>query len=132
VLFRSYPAYRLAGFFAIKFSQKSDDVVSTIKIIAALLLFPLTWIALAIIAYEFRGWPAAAGALLLTPLAGWAAVRFFEEFDQFVGGAKALLFFITRRWFFKRLLVERRAIRDEIIALGNEALTEAVSVPPSN
>jgi len=127
-----YPAYRLAGFFAIKFSQKSDDVVSTIKIIAALLLFPLTWIGLGIVAYEFWGWPAAIGALLLTPLAGWAAVRFFEEFDQFVGGAKALLFFITRRWFFKRLLVERRAIREEIIALGDEAVSEAASITTSN
>ncbi|HVG35470.1 MAG TPA: hypothetical protein VM911_20635, partial [Pyrinomonadaceae bacterium] len=127
-----YPAYRLAGFFAIKFSQKSDDVVSTIKIIAAMLLFPLTWIGLSIVGYEFWGWPGAAGALLLTPLAGWAAVRFFEKFDQFVGGAKALLFFITRRWFFKRLLVERRAIREEIIALGNEAMSEAASVTTSN
>lgn len=127
-----YPAYRLAGFFAIKFSQKSDDVVSSIKIIAAMLLFPLTWIGLGVVGYEFWGWPGAACALLLTPLAGWAAVRFFEKFDQFVGGAKALLFFITRRWFFKRLLVERRAIREEIIALGNEAVSEASGAAPSS
>lgn len=127
-----YPAYRLAGYFARKFSYNSDDVVSTIKIIASLLLFPLTWIGLAVACYMLRDWPAALGALLLTPLAGFAAVRFFEEFDQFVGGAKALLFFITRRGFFKRLLVERRAIHEEIIALGNEATSEAVSVPPSN
>lgn len=116
-----YPAYRLAGYFARRFSQNSDDVVSTIKIIAAILLFPLTWAGLGIACYLMWGGLAASGALLFTPLAGYAAVRFFEEFDQFVGGAKALLFFITRRWFFKRLLVERRAIHDEIVALGNEA-----------
>lgn len=126
-----YPAYRLAGYFARKFSQNSDDVVSTIKIIAAMLLFPLTWVGLAIVCYLSRGWPAALSALVFTPLAGYAAVRFFEEFDQFVGGNKALLFFITRRGFFKRLMVERRAIHNEIVALGDEALSEAVSAPPS-
>jgi 1-acyl-sn-glycerol-3-phosphate acyltransferase len=116
-----YPAYRLAGYFARRFSQNSDDVVSTIKIIAAMLLFPLTWIGLAVACYVLWGWLAAMSVLVFTPLAGYAAVRFFEEFDQFVGGTKALLFFITRRWFFKRLLVERRAIHDEIVALGDEA-----------
>jgi 1-acyl-sn-glycerol-3-phosphate acyltransferase len=119
-----YPAYRLAGYFARRFSQNSDDVVSTIKIIAAMLLFPLTWLGLGAATYVMKGGLAAVGVLILTPLAGYAAVRFFEEFDQFVGGAKALLFFITRRFFFKRLLVERRAIHDEIVALGDEAWRE--------
>jgi hypothetical protein len=127
-----YPAYRLAGYFARRFSQNSDDVVSTIKIIAAMLLFPLTWISLALLCYGARGWPWALGVLILTPLAGYAAVRFFEEFDRFIGGARALLFFITRRWFFKRLLIERRVIREEIVALGEEAVGEALGVPPNN
>jgi 1-acyl-sn-glycerol-3-phosphate acyltransferase len=127
-----YPAYRLAGYFARKFSRDADDVVSTIKIIAAMLLFPLSWAALAVAFYRLWGGLAALCALVFAPLAGYAAVRFREEFDQFIGGAKALLFFITRRWFFKRLLVERRAIRDEIVALGDEALSESVSVHASN
>jgi 1-acyl-sn-glycerol-3-phosphate acyltransferase len=131
-----YPAYRLAGYFARRFSQNSDDVVSTIKIIAAMLLFPLTWMGLAVAAYALGAWKAAACVLILTPLAGYAAVRFSEEFDRFIGGAKALLFFITRRWFFKRLLIERRAIHEEIVALGEEATSSAAaaaaSVPPNS
>jgi hypothetical protein len=51
-------------------------------------------------------------------------VRFFEELDRFVAGARALVFFITRRWFFKKLLVERRAIHEEILSLGTEASSE--------
>ena len=43
-----YPAYRLAGYLARTFSRGEADVVSTFKIIAALLLFPLTWGALAL------------------------------------------------------------------------------------
>jgi glycerol-3-phosphate O-acyltransferase / dihydroxyacetone phosphate acyltransferase len=127
-----YPAYRLAGYFARRFSRDSDDVVSTIKIIAAMLLFPLTWIVLAVACYMQWGRLAALGSLVFAPLAGFAAVRFFEEFDEFVGSAKALLFFFTRRWFFKRLMVERRAIRDEIIALGDEGLGEPASVQAQN
>jgi hypothetical protein len=87
---------------------------------------------LTVVCYVLKGFYAALGVLILTPLAGYAAVRFFEEFDQFVGGAKALLFFITRRRFFKQLLVERRAIHEEIIALGNEATSEALSTSPPN
>jgi glycerol-3-phosphate O-acyltransferase/dihydroxyacetone phosphate acyltransferase len=120
-----YPAYRLAGFFAIKFSDEADDVVSTIKIIAAMLLFPLTWAGVAALCYALAGWKTALAALLITPLAGYAAVIFFEELDRFAGGFKALSFLIRRRWFFLQLLAERRAIRDEILALADEAAREA-------
>jgi glycerol-3-phosphate O-acyltransferase/dihydroxyacetone phosphate acyltransferase len=123
-----YPAYRLAGFFATKFSQEADDVVSTIKIIAAMLLFPLTWAGIAVVCYAFAGWKTALAALVLAPLAGYAAVLFSEELDRFTGGAKALVFLIRRRWFFLQLLAERRAIHDEILALGDEAARGAVSI----
>lgn len=116
-----YPAYKLTGFFATTFSQKQDDVVSTIKIIASILLFPLTWIVLAILSWRLVGWPLAFAVLFVAPIAGYVAVRFFEELDGFIGGARALLFFITRRRFFKQLLIERRRLRDEMFALGEEA-----------
>jgi 1-acyl-sn-glycerol-3-phosphate acyltransferase len=120
-----YPAYRLAGFFATRFSRSEDDVVSTIKIIAAMLLFPLTWGALAASCYALAGWKPAVAALLAAPALGYAAVLFFEELDRVVGGAKSLAFLIRRRWFFLQLLAERRAIHDEIVALGDEASRSA-------
>ena len=119
-----YPAYKLAGFFAHKFSGNYDDVISTIKILAATLLFPLTWGALFALSYIWLDWKYALLSLLIAPLAGYAAVRFSEELDRFIAGARALLFFITRRWFFKKLLVERRAIHEEILSLGSEAVSE--------
>ncbi|MBV8860158.1 MAG: 1-acyl-sn-glycerol-3-phosphate acyltransferase [Acidobacteria bacterium] len=120
-----YPAYKLAGFFAHKFSGSYDDVISTIKILAATLLFPLTWAGAGLLCYLFlHDWKYVLAALLLVPLAGYAAVRFYEELDRFIAGARALLFFITRRWFFKKLLVERRAIHEEILSLGNQAVSE--------
>jgi len=116
-----YPAYRLAGFFATKFSREYDDVVSTIKVIAAILLFPLTWLTLAIVLLLLTNWKIALASLIVTPLAGFVAVRFVEKFDLFVAGARAAAFFITERRFFRQLMTERRAIRQEILALSDEA-----------
>ena len=59
-------------------------------------------------------------------------MRFFEKLDDFVGGARAVRFYFTRRWFFKELLVERRLLREEMVALGEEAAlasTPAESLP---
>jgi glycerol-3-phosphate O-acyltransferase/dihydroxyacetone phosphate acyltransferase len=115
-----YPAYRLGGYLATRYSKDDDDVVSTVKIMSAMLLFPLTWLAAAIIAYELEGWKFALIFTVSLPLAGYLAIRFFEEFDKFLGGLRALAFFLVRRRFFVRLLAERKAIRSEILALGEE------------
>ena len=116
-----YPAYWFAGYLATKFSKSYEDVLSTFKIIAALLFFPLTWAALAGLAWWLAGWLAALATLVVAPCLGYVTLRFSEELDRFVAGARAALFFVTRRGFFRQLLVERRAIRREILALGDEA-----------
>lgn len=116
-----YPAYFLGGYLANSFSRDSEDVISTTKIISALLLFPLTWLVMAFFGYWAAGWLLAAVPLVIFPLTGYIAVRFFEELDQSLGGLRALTFFLTRRRFFVRLLAERNAIRGEILALGNVA-----------
>ena len=120
-----YPAYRLGGYLATKFSEDSEDVVSTIKIISAMLLFPLTWSIIAAVSYSLLGWWAALLSLLVIPLCGYVAILFFEEFDQSLGGLRALAFFLVRRRFFVRLLAERKAIKSEIISLGKETVAAA-------
>jgi glycerol-3-phosphate O-acyltransferase/dihydroxyacetone phosphate acyltransferase len=115
-----YPAYRLGGYIATRFSRDDDDVISTVKIISAMLLFPLTWLVVAIAGYKLEGWTLAIVGLVLIPAAGYLAILFFEGFDKFLGGLQALAFFLVRRRFFVRLLAERKAIRNEILALGKE------------
>lgn len=115
-----YPAYRLGGYLATRISRDSDDVISTVKIISAMLLFPLTWIVLAVLGYVYVGWVAAVLVLLVVPFAGYVAIVFFEELDKSIAGVRVLTFFLVRRRFFVRLLAERNAIRNEIIALGKE------------
>ena len=115
-----YPAYKLAGLLATRLAREYDDVLSTFKIAAALLLFPVTWGALASVLYRFAGWWGVLAALVCAPLAGLVALRTREEFGRFVAGTRAALFFIRERSFFRRLLEERRRIRREILALGDE------------
>ncbi len=90
------------------------------KIISAMHLFPLTWLVAAAVGYKLQGWELALSMVIVIPLAGYLAIRFFEGFDSFLGGLRALVFFLMRRRFFVRLLAERKAIRNEILALGEE------------
>ena len=128
-----YPAYTLAGWLATRLAREYDDVLSTFKIAAALLLFPLTWGLLAAALYAAAGWWGGAAALACAPPSGLVALRTREEFGRFVAGARAALFFIRQRSFFRRLLEERRRIRREILALGDEyeraAAPEGVGAP---
>jgi glycerol-3-phosphate O-acyltransferase/dihydroxyacetone phosphate acyltransferase len=116
-----YPAYRLAGFLSRRLARHEQDVLSTFKIISAMLLFPLTWIVVAVVSWRLAGAWVGAGTLILTPLCGFVAVRFFEEIDRFFGSFIALALFVRRRRSFVRLLAERAAIHREILALGDEA-----------
>jgi glycerol-3-phosphate O-acyltransferase/dihydroxyacetone phosphate acyltransferase len=118
-----YPAYRLGGYLATRFSADSEDIISTVKIISAMLLFPLTWLILVVIAYFKVGWVAAALILIVIPVCGYVAIGFFEQLDRSVAGVRVLTFFLVRRRFFVRLLAERKAIRNEIISLGKETPT---------
>lgn len=115
-----YPAYRLGGYLATKFSRDAEDIISTIKIISAMLLFPLTWLILAVVGYRSSWW-AAIAVLLAVPVCGYIAIIFFEELDKSIAGIRVLTFFLVRRRFFVRLLAERKAIRNEIVSLGKES-----------
>jgi 1-acyl-sn-glycerol-3-phosphate acyltransferase len=119
-----YPAYKLGGYLATRFSTDSEDIISTIKIISAMLLFPLTWLILAIVGYVLLGprfgWLGAVATLVLIPICGYLAIVFFEQLDRSIAGIRVLTFFLVRRRFFVRLLAERKAIRNEIISLGKE------------
>jgi glycerol-3-phosphate O-acyltransferase/dihydroxyacetone phosphate acyltransferase len=115
-----YPAYVLGGYLATKLSKNFEDVISTIKILSAMLLFPLTWLVVSVFSYFTFGWIFAVGTLVVIPLSGYVSILFLEELDVSVGGLRVLLFFLMRRRFFVRLLAERKGIKNEILALGRE------------
>ncbi len=115
-----YPAYKLAGILATRFARQYDDVLSTFKIAAALLLFPLMWGALGFVLYGLAGWWGVLAAFTLAPAAGYVALRTREEVGRFAAGTRAALFFVRERSFFRQLLEERRRIRRELLDLGDE------------
>jgi glycerol-3-phosphate O-acyltransferase / dihydroxyacetone phosphate acyltransferase len=119
----NYPAYRVVGFVATGMAKGAEDALASIKVLAAMLLFPLTWTIVAVLVGMTQGVEAGVVALILAPLLAYAALIFFERLDRIIGGARALTLFAFRRWAFLRLLAERHAIRDEIIALGRTVET---------
>ena len=118
-----YPAYRAVGFVATGMAKGAEDALASIKVLAAMLLFPLTWIGAAAAFWRWRGMEVGVLALAVAPLAAYAALVFFERLDRIIGGARALGLFLFRRWAFLRLLAERHAIREEIVALGRAVET---------
>lgn len=115
-----YPAYRAAGMLAVRFSREEEDVVSTIKIGSALLLFPATWILVIAAVDAALGPRAALAAAMLVPLSGYAALRVRESLDSLIGRLRALAHLVFESGATKRLLARRRAIQEEIRKLAGE------------
>ena len=114
-----YPAYRAVGLVATGIAKGEMDSLATVKLLAAVLLFPITWgVAAAVLALVWG--PPAAAAALLVPLTGYAALLFAERLDRMRGATRALALFLLRRWAFLRLLAERHAIREEILRLSRD------------
>ncbi|HSP33975.1 MAG TPA: lysophospholipid acyltransferase family protein, partial [Thermoanaerobaculia bacterium] len=78
--------YRIVDFLARRLSGGEDEMTATIKFIAALAIYPLTWIAFAIWVGGLRG----LFALLVLPLLGYVALRVVETADEVIGSLRSL------------------------------------------
>lgn len=112
-----YPAYRFCGVVARRYSSEGDDLVATVKVFAAALFFPLTWIAVAAVLSRL-GLSASLAGLLGAPLLGWIALRFSEKLDRSIGQARAFFGLVFRKREIERLVATRRAIHAEIVELA--------------
>src|SRR2546430_8794566 len=110
----------LVGFVATGMARGAEDALASIKVLAAMLLFPLTWAGSALAMWRWRGVEAALWTVVSLPLAAYAGLVFLERLDRLIGGARALGLFLFKRWAFLRLLAERKAIQEDILALGRE------------
>jgi glycerol-3-phosphate O-acyltransferase/dihydroxyacetone phosphate acyltransferase len=111
------PVWLLISVVARRF-ERSPDVVATVKALAGIVCYPLLWGALGALAAWRWGWLPGAAVLVALPAAGWAALRFVEQGDRLLGGARGLLLALTGRRRFLRLLAERNALVDEFAAIG--------------
>jgi len=117
-----YPAYRIVGYVATGISKGDESALATVKLLAATLLFPLTWAAVGVAVWIWTkgNVVATVGTVAVLPVAGLGSLVFFERVDRLIGRIRALGLLLFRKWAFMRLVAERRAIRAEIIALGKE------------
>ena len=118
-------ALHLPGWLAVelasrRYQRSSPDMVATVKALGGLLFYGVTWIGLACVAGSRWGWPGVAAGLVGGPASGFAALQFLERADRLRGGARGVLLALTGQRRFLRLIAERRAIREELIALSSE------------
>src|SRR5439155_13904027 len=116
-----YPIYRLIGA-AVTRAGSDKELVATQKAVGGLVLYPLTWMVVAALAWWRFDWRLALAVLIVLPILGYIALRFFEQLDGVIGRARALTWRIARRRAYERLLGHQRAIRKEI-----EDLDRAIS-----
>jgi len=115
-----YPAYRTVGWVATGMSKGAEDALATVKLLSAMLLFPLTWTAILVAVWLWKGIWAAVLVAPILPLTGYVALHFAERFDRVVGATRALAILLFRRRAFLRLTAERHDIRRQILDLGQE------------
>lgn len=114
------PGWHLSRFAGERVRQAHPDGVATVKAIGGVVFYGLTWIGLGVLA----GWRWGPWWGLLTavaaPVTGWIALATRERLDRFAGRARGVMLALTGPRRFLRLQAERRAIRDEVFALGEE------------
>lgn len=119
------PAWLAVDLIGRRYQRANLDLVSTVKVLAGLVFYPLTWIGLAWAGGARWGIGVGLAGLLLAPLSALVAIRFVERSRRLLGGARGLVLALTGRRRFLRLLAERNAIRDDLLALARELDAQA-------
>ncbi|HZI17271.1 MAG TPA: 1-acyl-sn-glycerol-3-phosphate acyltransferase [Pyrinomonadaceae bacterium] len=113
------PAYLACALLARLFPRHGpDEITPTVKILAAIIFMPLTWLLLGGLSFYLWGWRAGLAVVPLAALCGYVALRSSEELYDLRGWFKAVMLIARRRRLFLRLLLERRELREELGRLG--------------
>lgn len=123
----NYPTYRLVGMLARRFAKGEGNMIATMKFLAALAFYPLTYLAVALcIGWRFGVLAGAITAIVL-PVISYLALYVAEEIDDVIGDTRAILHRVFRRYGHARLLAQREAIRDEMLNVAREMERSAAS-----
>lgn len=116
-----FPAYMICDVASRIYTRHgADDSASTVKILLAIVLMPLTWTAASVAAYFLWGWRASLLAFPLAIVAGYVAMRSMEELYDMRGWFKAIFILLRRRGLYLRLLIERKSLHAEMEQLATE------------
>jgi 1-acyl-sn-glycerol-3-phosphate acyltransferase len=115
------PAYLFSNLIGqIVKTHDADVAGSSSKIIAAILLMPLTWLVTALIIFYFFGWQIALASIPLTILCGYVALRSSEMLIDMRVWLKSAWLLFRQRALFLRLLVQRKNLQKEIGEIAGE------------
>jgi 1-acyl-sn-glycerol-3-phosphate acyltransferase len=122
------PAYLLCTLLAKLFPRHGvDDIRPTVKILAAVALMPLTWLALAAFVYFSRGWRLALLSLPAAAACGYVALRSLEATYDLRGWFRASMLLARDRRRFAHLLIERRSLHREVRRLVERGAADAAA-----
>lgn len=110
-----FPAYHIGKIIGYLQTKKGDyDMASTVKLLAGLVLMPLTWIIFAVILDYYFGWKIALLSIPFSFVCGYVAMRSLEEIIELNGWLNAISAFFFKREKFLRLLAERRNLFEKL------------------
>lgn len=110
-----FPAYKFSGIIANRISRHgADDIESTAKVLAGMVLIPLTWLIAAAAIFYFFGLSYALISIPASFLLGYVALYTWEQVEDLRGWANAIWIFLTKREKFLRLYIEGRELRDDL------------------
>ena len=114
-----FPAYQLTKLTAYLFSRHgADDIASTVKVLAGMVFFPLTWLIAAAVMYFLSGWQLALASIPFSFVAGYIALYSWEEGTEMSGWGMAIWRFLTQKEKFLRLYVERKELSNALSDLS--------------
>lgn len=103
--------YQLCRMIAATQTRKGDhDMTSTVKFLAAMVLMPAVWGAIAVCLAWKYGWLPGLLSVPLLFVSGYVALRSLEEIAELRGWLRAIILFFSKREKFLRLLAERRRL----------------------
>lgn len=105
------PAYQISKFLGFRYSKHgADDIVSTVKVIAGIVLMPLTWIITGLAVGYFFGPAIGAASVPAAAICAFVAMKSMEALADLKGWFRAVMLFFRKRELFIELLAERRRL----------------------
>jgi glycerol-3-phosphate O-acyltransferase/dihydroxyacetone phosphate acyltransferase len=116
----NYLPYKLIGWLSQRIAHGEDEVVATIKFVAAMVFYPLTWLLWGVLVGWPLGIPYGALTVVVSALTGYGAVMAVERLDHVIGRTRAALRLASERDLYLQLVAEREAIRAAIVSVAAE------------
>ena len=113
----NYLTYRLVGRMARSYTEVTHDTLSTLKVIAGMIAFPLTWIIWSLLIGWFTTLSLAFLHLALAPICAWAALLFMDRSAATLSGARVLWMYWTQPNRYAQLNREGHEIAEQLMSI---------------